>query len=160
MIRLEQLTADEGPRLRAIRLRALRDAPGAFSTTFEEAAVRTPDEWLKQLRALPTFVAVDGAVDVGMVRCDRDNTSQDAAWLISMWVAPEVRRRHVGSALVDVVIEWARAQGMRRLLLEVAVDNAPAIALYARMGFTPNGVTSSFAPPRDHIREEQLELRL
>lgn len=160
MIRLEQLTADEGPRLRAIRLRALRDARDAFSTTFEEAAGRTPDEWSKQLRALPTFVAVDGTVDVGMVRCDRDNASQDTAWLISMWVAPEVRRRHVGSALVDVVIEWARAQGMRRLLLEVAVDNAPAIALYARMGFTPNGVVSSFAPPRDYIREEQWELRL
>ena len=44
MIRLQRLGPDEGPRLRAIRLRALRDAPDAFASTLEEAAARTSEK--------------------------------------------------------------------------------------------------------------------
>jgi GNAT superfamily N-acetyltransferase len=160
MIRLEPLTPDEAPRLRAIRLRALRDAPDAFGTTLEEAAARPTDSWSQQLLELPTLVAVSNGLDVGMVRCARDRTSTETGWLISMWVAPEVRRTGVGGALVDAVIDWARASGVNRLLLEVADDNTPAIALYARRGFEPNGEAGTLPRPREHIREHQRELRL
>jgi GNAT superfamily N-acetyltransferase len=78
----------------------------------------------------------------------------------SMWVAANVRRTGVGGVLVDAVIEWARSSGVNRLLLDVADNNAPAIALYARKGFQPNGEVSTFPPPREHIREHQRELRL
>ena len=77
-----------------------------------------------------------------------------------MWVAPEARRKGVGGALVDAVIEWARSAGVKRLLLDVADNNAPAIALYIQKGFQPNGEVSTFPPPREHIREHQRELRL
>jgi GNAT superfamily N-acetyltransferase len=160
MIRLEQLTAEDGPRLRAIRLRALQDAPDAFSSTLEEAAARPPDDWSRQLLELPTFLAVSNGLDVGMVRCARDGTSIGTAWLISMWVAPEVRRKGVGAALVDAVIAWARSNDVTRLLLDVADQNTSAIALYARKGFARNEVVAAFPPPREHIREHQWELRL
>src|SRR5918994_476305 len=160
MVRLEQLTAEDGPRLRAIRLHALRDAPDAFSSTLEEAAARPPGDWSRQLLELPTFVAVSNGLDVGMVRCTRDGTSTETAWLISMWVAPEMRRKGVGAALVDAVIDWARSNGVTRLLLDVADHNTSAIALYARKGFAPNEAVGTFPPPREHIREHQWELRL
>ena len=89
-----------------------------------------------------------------------DEARTDAAWLISMWVAPEVRGRGVGEALIAAVVEWARASGARRLLLDVGDHNRPAIALYARMGFEPNGRTGALPAPRSHIREHQRELRL
>ena len=66
----------------------------------------------------------------------------------------------VGAALVGAVMEWALANGVTRLLLDVADDNAPAIALYQRKKFAPNGAISTFPPPRGHIREHQWELRL
>jgi GNAT superfamily N-acetyltransferase len=160
MIHLEQLTADEGPRLRAIRLRALRDAPDAFGSTLEEAAARSNEGWTRQVLELPTFVAVSDGLDVGMVRGARDGTDAGTAWLISMWVAPDLRGQGVGAALVDAVVEWARANGMNRLLLDVADANAPAIALYARKGFVPNGGSGTMPHPREHIREHQRELRL
>ena len=160
MVRLERLSAEEGPRLRAIRLRALLDAPDAFGSTFEETSGRPAENWSKQLQDLPTFVAVRDGHDVGMVRCARDDAALETAWLISMWVAPEVRRSGVGGVLVDAVIDWARSSGVNRLLLDVADHNAPAIALYMRKGFEPNGQVSTLPPPREHIHEHQRELRL
>lgn len=160
MIRLEQLVAEDGPRLRAIRLRALRDAPDAFSSTLEEAAARHPDDWSRQLLELPTFVAVSDGLDVGMVRSARDRTSPETAWLISMWVAPEVRRQGVGAALLDAVIDWAGSNGMSRILLEVADRNTSAVRLYARKGFARNDGVAGFAPARGHVREHRWELRL
>src|SRR5688572_9717104 len=160
MLLVERLTVDEAPRLRAIRLRALADAPDAFGTTLEEAAAWPADMWSQQLRDLATFVAVEDGLDIGMVRGMRDDTRTDTAWLISMWVAPTARRRGIGDALIDIVIDWARSNGFSRLLLDVADDNAPAIALYARKGFQPNGEVGALPPPREHVREHQRELRL
>ena len=97
---------------------------------------------------------------MGLVRGVRDDVLTEAAWLISMWVAPEVRGQGVGEALIDAVLGWARVGGARRLLLDVGDHNQPAIALYARKGFEPNGTTSSYPAPRNHIREHQRELQL
>ncbi|HEY1308560.1 MAG TPA: GNAT family N-acetyltransferase [Vicinamibacterales bacterium] len=159
MVRLVRLTTVEAPRLRAIRLRALLDAPDAFGATYEDAAARCLDGWTSQLRELPTFVAVSDGHDVGMVRFAPGGRA-DTAWLISMWVAPEVRRMGVGGALVDAVIEHARGAGVVRLLLDVADHNEAAVALYERKGFVPNGEVGTLPPPREHIRERRLELPL
>ncbi len=140
---IRRLAAREELRLRTIRLRALADAPDAFASTHDEAAALPLNSWTAQLRKIATFVAVVDGEDVGLVRGARDDSQADAAWLISMWVAPEVRGRGVGEALIDAVVEWARASGARRVLLDVGDHNQPAIVLYARMGFEPNGTTGS-----------------
>jgi ribosomal protein S18 acetylase RimI-like enzyme len=70
------------------------------------------------------------------------------------------RQSRVGGVLVDPVIEWARSNGVNRLLLDVADNNAPAIALYMRKGFERNGEVSTLPPPREHISEHQRELKL
>jgi GNAT superfamily N-acetyltransferase len=157
---MKRLSIDEGPRLRHIRLRALADAPDAFGSTYAEVSARPLEIWPQQLQEIATFVAVNGGEDVGLVCCANDVQNHDTAWLISMWVAPEARGQGVGNALIDAVIEYARSRGAIRLLLDVGDHNQPAIALYARKGFKPNGVTGSLPAPRHHIREHQRELRL
>ena len=92
MIRYEQLQSHEASRLRAVRLRALQDAPDAFGATFAETSARTEGDWGKQIAELPTFVAVEDGRDLAMVRCKRDQHRADTAWLLSMWVTPEARR--------------------------------------------------------------------
>ena len=77
-----------------------------------------------------------------------------------MWVSPEVRGQGVGEALIDAVVEWARVSGARRVLLDVGDHNQPAIALYARKGFEPNGIIGSLPTSRNYIREHQRELQL
>jgi ribosomal protein S18 acetylase RimI-like enzyme len=157
---IKQLTTGDGERLRALRLRSLRDAPDAFGTTLEEAASWSPDTWNRQLQQHATFVACARGTDVGLVRGALHDQFPDTGYLISMWVAPEARRQGIGSALVDAVAQWARTKGLARLLLDVGEHNTAAIALYARNGFVPNGEGGRLPPPRGHIRQIQLVLAL
>ncbi len=159
-MQIVRLTPDEGPRLRAIRLAALEDAPDAFGSTYSETAARPPESWPAQLRSLATFVAVVDGADGGMVRGGPAPDDPGDALLLSMWVAPTARGRGVGRALVGAVVAWARAEGFARLLLDVADQNAPAVALYARLGFVPTGEVDHLPPPRQHIREHRRALRL
>jgi len=50
-------------------------------------------------------------------------------------VRPEHRRRGLAKALMAASGAWAAARGATRCVLQVAVDNAPALALYEALGF-------------------------
>jgi ribosomal-protein-alanine N-acetyltransferase len=96
------------------------------------------------LLALPgrcAFVADEarqplGFVPMGFVLL---GLAADEAEVITLAVLPDARRRGIGAALVAAAAREAAARGATRLFLEVAEDNAPARALYARAGFLPVG---------------------
>jgi GNAT superfamily N-acetyltransferase len=58
------------------------------------------------------------------------------AWLAHIYVAPDFRRRGVGTGLLHAAADWSRAQGARTLELNVLDANEPAAALYHRTGMT------------------------
>ena len=139
-MRIDRLDEDAWLRLREVRLSALREAPYAFGTTADEAALWAEASWREQLRNFATFVAVVDEKDAGVVRGVRHADLQDTAYLISMWVAPSARRRGVGSALIDEVITWTRSIGRTRVFLDVRTQNTGAETLYRAKGFVPTGV--------------------
>jgi ribosomal protein S18 acetylase RimI-like enzyme len=59
--------------------------------------------------------------------------------LLGMGVHRSARRQGLGLALLDVAIDWARAQGLAWIDLEVLSENAPARALYRQRGFIETG---------------------
>lgn len=59
----------------------------------------------------------------------------EEAEILSIGVAPRLRRRGGARALLGEVIERARGDGVRKLFLEVDVGNTAAAALYASQGF-------------------------
>jgi ribosomal protein S18 acetylase RimI-like enzyme len=71
--------------------------------------------------------------------------AQDA-WLEDLFVADSARRAGLGDALVTLAIERARQRGARRIELDTNEDNAAALALYERHGFSPR---SKGGPGRD-----------
>ena len=154
------LMPGDGPRLRAIRLRALADAPDAFATTLAEARAWSDARWEEQVATLPTFVWHEHGADLGMVRGAPRDGDPEARYLISLWVAPEARGRGVGAALVHAVVAWARAEGLRRLFLDVGARNDAAQALYARLGFAVSGVTGTLPAPRERVCEVEMVLEL
>lgn len=58
------------------------------------------------------------------------------AWLEDLFVHEHVRRAGVGDALVKLAIERAIERGAKRIELDVNEDNAAALALYERHGFS------------------------
>lgn len=63
----------------------------------------------------------------------------DEAEVLTFCVASEQRRAGLGSRLLTTALPRLRLFGAQRVLLEVAEDNAPALALYRRFGFTEVG---------------------
>lgn len=59
----------------------------------------------------------------------------DEAELLTLAVLPEARRRGLATRLTGEFAARASALGARRAFLEVADDNAPAQALYRRLGW-------------------------
>ena len=57
------------------------------------------------------------------------------AFLGFMYVLPEVRGRGVNGLIVEALADWARAQGVTELVLEVYAGNEPAERAYRRAGF-------------------------
>ncbi len=159
---IQRMRPDDAARTRAIRLRALEEAPDAFGTTLAEDLARPPDAWRTRLESADaaTYVAVLDGLDIGMATGASYEWVEGSAGLFGMWVAPEARQIGAGGQLVDAVVAWARAAGFPRILLDVGDENPPAIALYASRGFEPTGVTSSLPPPRDHVTEHQRRLAL
>lgn len=65
--------------------------------------------------------------------------SSDMHYLAHLGVAPALRGQGIGRALIDYLAAVAREQGRHRMVLDVAVSNPRAEALYARCGFTVTG---------------------
>jgi ribosomal protein S18 acetylase RimI-like enzyme len=59
----------------------------------------------------------------------------DAAWIGGLGVVASARRQGLGRLLMDAVLREARTAGLAAVGLEVLEQNAPAIALYDRLGF-------------------------
>lgn len=133
---------------REVRLAMLRDAPRAFWTTYEQAAARTDEEWRELVGTSRTWLALHAGAPVGSVASVQPPEGPaDVCVLVGMWVDPAARGRGVGERLVRAVLDDAAARGRTRVLLDVAHENAPALALYRRMGFVPTGRTD--AMPHD-----------
>lgn len=58
------------------------------------------------------------------------------AYLTELFLAPEARGRGFGHAAIDAVVAAVGALEIRALHLHVRRENAPALALYRRAGFT------------------------
>ena len=70
----------------------------------------------------------------------------DEAEVLTVAVRPAARGRGLGRALLEAAQLAAAEAGAAVLHLEVAADNAPALALYARAGFTPTGRRRGYYP--------------
>ena len=59
--------------------------------------------------------------------------------MMNVAVSPDARRRGIGEKLILELVERLRERDSHCLTLEVRASNAPAIALYEKLGFTQVG---------------------
>jgi ribosomal protein S18 acetylase RimI-like enzyme len=152
-VEVKQLTPDDWALWRVVRRRALREAPEVFGATFADwdGANDMASRWRSRLEMVPlNLVAFIDGEPVGQLSGtapDEDGRVE----LISMFVAPEARRRGVGRALVGSVVEWASERAPGGVVLGVKRSNTAAIALYERCGFR-------LAPARDGLQADEQSM--
>ena len=82
------------------------------------------------------------------------------AEVLTLAVAPEARGQGLGLGLMSAALGLARAAGAETLFLEVAADNAPAVALYQRLNFERIGLRPGYYARGDGGPVDALVYRL
>ena len=142
---VRRIRADEVEVYRAFRLRALADSPDAFSDSYAAAMARPESFWQQRVADTAAgitsvlMVAVDEATGawLGMTGCFIEHEGSGEALVVSVWVAPEARRRRLGRRLCEAVEAWAKTRDVHTLKLWVVETNHRARSLYEGAGFTP-----------------------
>jgi len=103
------------------------------------------------------FLAADGEEPLGVILC---RIAADEVEVLTVGVTPPARQNGVGQALVTAALGVARARRVAQAFLEVAVDNAAAIALYERLGFQRAGKRLYYYDRGEAGRMDALVMRL
>lgn len=80
----------------------------------------------------------------------------DETDMMNVAVHPDFRRKGIAEALVNTLVENLEKMGSHCLTLEVRASNAPAIALYGKLGFAEIGRRKNYYR---NPREDALILR-
>jgi ribosomal protein S18 acetylase RimI-like enzyme len=104
-----------------------------------------------------SVVAVEHGKPIGLANLGR---RRERTWLGGVGVVPENRRAGVGELLTSALIDRARAAGAREMVLEVIVENAPAIALYEKLGFVRTRELEVLSLPAGGGADEAEEIEL
>ena len=167
MIVVRPIAANEWRTYRALRLRALLDAPDAFGSTHAAESTRPDTMWQERLQAAERSandcaLFAEGAGQIcGLLWCKRSESEPHIAHAYQMWVDPAARGAGVGDALLTAGIDWAKQMGVQHLRLGVTVSEppSPAMRLYQRHGFVPVGLLD---PLREGspLMAQSMELRI
>ncbi len=163
-VRIHTVQRRDWREYREIRLAALKDAPSAFASTWQEEAPLTAAQWMERAQrsedgdTLTIVIAADDAGRwVGLAGGYRSGDRGADGELISMWVAPDCRGHNIGPELVRAVLAWAESHRAGNVGLWVNEANRPAISLYEKAGFRRTGEVDKL--PSDPAQQEIRMLR-
>jgi [ribosomal protein S18]-alanine N-acetyltransferase len=88
--------------------------------------------YMRRSRAFTVVAMKEGAI-AGFVVGESDRTG--VGHILTIDVLPHWQRAHVGSRLLAAAEQRLIKEGCNAVLLEVAVDNLPAVAFYKRHGY-------------------------
>ncbi|WP_250482488.1 GNAT family N-acetyltransferase [Caballeronia sp. GACF5] len=144
LIRL--LNPNDAPSFQSLRLRALRDAPTSFSSSYEEEVERSIDAVRNQLATRDDrgiFGALDGERLIGVAGLGRENLQKlsHKAFLWGVYVAPEMRGSGISRRLIASALDFAKSvPGVTQVNLTANANSTAAIRVYASLGFYEFGL--------------------
>ncbi len=164
---IRQLTEADAEIFRSFRLLSLREAPHAFTNSFEEYSQQTLEATARRFRD-----QVAGRVDfmlgafedgllIGSVGFYRETALKlrHKGYIVSMYVAPEYRSRGFARALlVEAIGRVKSLPDLKQLLLGVVETQTTAKRLYESLGFTVYGREPDAVKIGDEFFDEEFML--
>jgi ribosomal protein S18 acetylase RimI-like enzyme len=132
-----------------MRLRALKEEPGAFSASYEEELSKPIENIVNRIRehwsGPESYIlgAFKNGLLSGMVGFAREQGAKlrhkGKVW--GMYISPEVRGKGIGRLLLlEVIRRSSDLEGLEQIVLTVTSGNKSAIRLYENMGFRSYGL--------------------
>jgi ribosomal-protein-alanine N-acetyltransferase len=146
MLRLIQPDRQNAPALAGLAARAF-DGP---------ASAWKADHFLALAGQAGAVVIAEDTLCRGMIVL---RMAADEAEILDFGVVPGCRRTGLGGALLRFAEAHAKAQGAASVFLEVAIDNAPARALYRKHGYAQIGERRGYFLRPDGTRADALVLK-
>ena len=136
----QELSPDEWPRLREMRLASLLDSPDAFGGRYEREIAFTEREWRELFNLNSYLVASIDGKDIAMMFLEKLSGDFGATcWVGGCWSNPEYRGIGAVRAMFDYVDSVAEEKGWQIQGLGVFIVNKSAIAAYEKLGFKAMG---------------------
>ena len=125
---------------RKLRLRALKEEPTAFTSSWAEEIEKSEEDWKERMRSplVRMFCAVRDGHVLGMAGClfEAKKKKRHKATLIAVYVEPESRGQGLGRKLTEATLKAAfEDPRITSVKLSVTNGNSSAIRLYKGMGF-------------------------
>lgn len=112
---------------------------GHLATTVEQYfSPQTPLWWVDEFDPDPSPARPVACLWLGNAIDLADG--QRTAHVFLLYVAPEHRKRGIGSALMVHAELWATGRGDRKISLQVFTNNQPALNLYQKLGYQPQSL--------------------
>lgn len=165
-IAIRPLVDEDAAAFKALRLKAIQDAPTAIWPTHDEESGRTLEDIRNRIRATEhqiVFGAFSGPALIGIAGLRREPLAQVAhkAVLWGVFVDTAHRRGGIAGRLLNAAIAHARAAQVLQIHLCVNAENPRAQALYRNAGFETFGIERRAMRVGDRFYdEEHMALRL
>ncbi len=166
-ITIRLLTDTDLPAYKMLRDVGLQRNPEAFTTDFDSASALPPATYATRLGQPPDDHFILGAFDasgamLGAVVCQREARlkKRHEAELVGMIIAPEVRNRGIGKALLKEFNQLVRKlPGLEQVVLSVTASNAHAVGLYEAAGFVRYGLQPRAIKIGDAYHDKALMIK-
>ena len=169
-VRIRELTGDDGDDFRHLRLRALKEHPDAFGSSYEAESAAPVEAAAERLRLNAesqdsfTLGAYRGRDLVGMVGFYQESRekTRHRGNIWGMYVPSEEQGKGTGRALLARALELAGAlPGLEQVELQVVTRNTRAMGLYASFGFERYGTEPrALFVDGEYLDEEHMVLLL
>ena len=164
------LTEADGEAFWNIRLRALRDDPESFGSSYEEILERGIAGATQSLRKRDTspddatFGAFEGGTLVGIAgfRREEEVKKRHKGVIWGMYVPREMRGKGIGKALLQAAIAYAKTlPQLEQINLAVVLTSREARQLFISLGFETYGLERHALKLHDrYFDHELMTLRL
>ena len=139
-----------GCKIRKLKKRHIPEVAAIEKECFSDPWSKESLESERKYKYALCLVAIEGRVVVGY--CSFRHIVNEGH-INNIAVSPTHQHKGVASMLLEKVIYFANKKKLIGLTLEVRVSNTPAIRLYKKYGFVPEGIRKNYysTPPEDAL---------